>query len=485
MKLFDILKNVNYTITQGEDLDIDYISIDSRNIRANTLFICIRGMHVDGHNYIDSAYRDGACAIVVDRDVENIPSDITVIKVDKSRQALSYIAANFFNNPTERLILAGVTGTNGKTSTTYFVESILRENQVKTGVIGTIETRINNEIVNIDFATSTTPDSIELQKILLHMAKKDVESVVMEVSSHALELHKVDGLTFQVSIFTNLTQDHLDLHGTMENYKRAKSKLFSISKNSVINIDDEVGSFMIEQSMGKVLTYSIEKDSDIKATNIAYSSTGVSFDVHFEDDVHHFDIPIPGKFSVYNALGAIGSGIVLGVSFDVIKTALSKLKAVPGRIQSIKNNKNLTVIVDYAHTPDGLENIIGAVRDFTKGKIITVFGCGGDRDKTKRPIMGQIAGEMSNFCVITSDNPRTENPNAILDEVESGVKLKNTNYIKIVDRREAIKHAIDMATEIDAVIIAGKGHENYQIFAEKTIHFDDSEVASEILNMEE
>jgi len=485
MKLFDILKNVDYTIVQGEERDINYISIDSRNIRRNTLFICINGLHVDGHNFIKSAHADGTCAVVIDRDVEDLPKDITVIKVEKSRAALSYIAANFFNSPTEKLRLAGVTGTNGKTSTTYFVESLLHENKVKTGVIGTIETRIDSDIVQIDFATSTTPDSIELQQILAHMVKKDVDSVVMEVSSHALELHKVDGFLFEVSIFTNLTQDHLDLHGTMENYKRAKSKLFAISKNSVINIDDEVGQFMIEQSRGEVLTYSIEKDSDLMAKDIVYSSTGVDFNVCFKGEVHSFRVPIPGKFSVYNALGSIGAGIVLGIPFDVMQNALRNLRAVPGRIQSIDNNKNLTVIVDYAHTPDGLENIIGAVRDFTKGKVITVFGCGGDRDKTKRPLMGEIAGKMSNFCVITSDNPRTEDPDSIMDEIEVGVKPENENYVKIVDRREAIKYAISMATEEDAVIIAGKGHENYQIFKDKSIHFDDSEVAKEILDVEE
>lgn len=486
MKLFNIINGISYDLVQGNnDLNIEYLSIDSRNIRKDTLFICIQGLHVDGHNYIEGAVSDGACAIVIDKDIANLPKNITVIKVNKSREALSYIASNFFNNPNKKLNLVGVTGTNGKTSTTYFMEAILRENDFKTGVIGTVETRINDEVVTIDFATSTTPDSIELQQILAHMEQKDVSHVVMEVSSHALELHKVDGFTFEVSIFTNLTQDHLDLHGTMENYKRAKSKLFAMSRNSVINIDDSVSDFMIQQSAGKVLTYSIEKDSDLKAINIVYSNVGVTFDIYYDNVLHKFEIPIPGKFSVYNALGVIGAAIALGISIDIIKNALSKLKGVPGRIQSIKNTKGLSVIVDYAHTPDGLENIIGAVRDFTKGKVITVFGCGGDRDKTKRPIMGEIAARMSNFCVITSDNPRTENPNIILDEIEVGVKTTSTDYTKIVDRKEAIKYAIDIATKNDSVIIAGKGHENYQIFANETIYFDDSQVAMEVLNMEE
>lgn len=485
MRLLEILKNLKYTIIQGSDTNIKHISIDSRNIRINTLFICIQGMNVDGHNFINAAISDGAVAIVIDKDIENLPMNATVIKVENSREALSYISANFYNNPVSRLNVVGVTGTNGKTSTTYFMESILREYNCKTGIIGTIDTRINDEPINIDFATSTTPDSIELQQILAYMVEKDVASVVMEVSSHALQLHKVDGFIFEVSIFTNLTQDHLDLHGNMEDYKKAKSKLFTMSKNSIINIDDPIGKFMVEQSRGKVLTYSIEKDSDIKAINIKYSNVGVKFDIKIDNTYHNFVIPIPGKFSVYNALGVIGASIALDIPIEVIKTALSKLKGVPGRIQSIKNNKNLTVIVDYAHTPDGLENILGAVRGFTKGNVITVFGCGGDRDKTKRPIMGEIAGKMSNFCVITSDNPRTENPSVILNEVEVGIKHTNTNYIKIVDRREAIKYAINMATPEDAVVIAGKGHENYQIFANKTIHFDDAEVAMEVLNVGE
>jgi len=265
----------------------------------------------------------------------------------------------------------------------------------------------------------------------------------------------------------------------MENYRDAKAKLFTQSKISVINIDDPYGEFMKNIATGKVLTYSIEKESDLKATNINYTSLGTEFDIVIEENIYRFTIPIPGKFSVYNALGVLGAALTCGVPVEIIQSAFKKLKVVPGRIQRVDNDKNLNVIVDYAHTPDGLENIIKAVRGFTEGKVITVFGCGGDRDKEKRPIMGKIADELSDFCVLTSDNPRSEDPASILDDIEKG--LATSNFVKIVDRYEAIKYAVEMATPKDSVIIAGKGHENYQIFKEETIHFDDVEVAKKVL----
>ena len=481
MKLSNILKNVNHKIIGEEnsiEKEISHLSIDSRNIRKNTLFICIPGFRVDGHNFINHAADSGACAFIVEREVE-APSGATIIQVENTRVAMATIAANFFSNPQNSCRFIGVTGTNGKTSSTFYIQAILMEAQQKTGIIGTVDTKIDNTPLNIDFATSTTPDSIELMQIIRHMADKNVSNIVMEVTSHALALHKVEALQFDVSIFTNLTRDHLDLHGTMENYRDAKAKLFTMSKNCIINIDDPYGPHMAQISTGKVTTYSIDKDSHIRGKNISYFPTGCSFQVDIEGQTQEFYIPIPGKFSVYNALGVIGAALVMAIPMETIKTALKNLNVVPGRIQRVDNNVGLTVIVDYSHTPDSLKSIIEAVRDFTKKRVITVFGCGGDRDKAKRPLMGEIATTLGDYTILTSDNPRTENPSDILADIEAGAK--GHNYTKIEDRYKAIQEAIKMATKDDTVIIAGKGHENYQIFKHQTIPFDDVEVAKKCI----
>lgn len=476
MNLFKLLKNVDHTIIQGEDREIAHLSIDSRNLRKDTLFTCISGFRADGHSFAREAAKGGAVAFITEKDIPPVEG-VTVIKVENSRLALSYIAADFYNNPEKKMSYLGVTGTNGKTSTTYYLQRSLIEWGKKTGLIGTVETKINNSPVNIDFATSTTPDSIELMQILDYMAKRQVSHTVMEVTSHGLALHKVAPIEFDVSIFTNLTQDHLDLHGTMENYRDAKAKLFAQSKASVINIDDPYGEFMLKKS-NKSITYSLEKDSDIKAENISYSPKGVSFSVKLRDNSYDFSLPIPGKFSVYNSLGVIGAGILLDIPVEIIQKALANLAVVPGRVESVPNTKGLNVIVDYAHTPDSLRSIITAARDFTPGKVITVFGCGGDRDKAKRPLMGKVSSELSDFTVLTSDNPRTEEPLSIIEDISAGM---SGAYEKITDRKDAIEYAIKMATSADTVIIAGKGHENYQIFKEQTIVFDDVETAQKII----
>ena len=483
MKLLQLLNGVKYDMYQGEDVDINSIVIDSRKVSKGDIFICIDGMRVDGHKYIESAVSSGAAAVLVQKDVE-ISGDVTVIKVENTRAAMSIMAGNFYNWPSRNYKLVGFTGTNGKTSSTYFLEAILDEANRKSGIIGTVSTRVGNNLVKTEFATSTTPDPVELQQIFGEMADSGVSEVVMEVTSHALELKKVEGLNFEVSVFTNLTQDHLDLHGSMENYKLAKADLFKMSNISVINIDSEYGAFMAGCAKGEVITYSITKPSNLQAINVVYTSQGISFDVVYGETVH-FDIPVPGRFTVYNALGVIGAAIGLKIPMEIIKKALGALKGVPGRIQSIPNNKGIGVYVDYSHTPDSLENIITSVREFTSGRIISIFGCGGDRDRTKRPIMGEISARLGDFSVITSDNPRTEDPQAIVDEVETGVSPITNNYVKITDRREAIYYAINMACSGDSVIIAGKGHESYQIFADKTIHFDDAEEAAEALAKKE
>lgn len=482
MKLTDILAGVDGKLINGKtDIDINAMTIDSRKAGEGVLFVAIVGMTVDGHKFIPSAYEKGTIAVITEHEIENIPDDMTVYQVESARDALAVMAANFYNSPCKELNMIGVTGTNGKTSTTYFIESVLNYIKRKTAVIGTVEIRIGGKKREIEFATSTTPDTIELNQMLRIMADEKCNDVIMEVSSHSLELKKVKDIDFKVGIFTNLTQDHLDFHKTMENYCAAKAKLFTMCEYGVVNVDDEWADKIMETATCKMLTYSIEKQSDLQAKDIEYLMDRVHFTVNIKGEDVRFELMVPGRFSVYNALAAIGAMVSMGVDTADIKAGINNIKGVPGRIQNIPNDKGFNVIVDYAHTPDGLENIINAVREFTKGRIITVFGCGGDRDRTKRPIMGRIVAELSDIPVITSDNPRSEEPEAILKEVEAGVKPVTCKYEMIVDRKAAIKKAVEIAEKGDSIIIAGKGHENYQILKDKTIHFDDAEVAAEIL----
>jgi len=488
MKLKGLVENLEFDLLGGSlDVDIKSLTIDSRTVSEGALFICISGFNVDGHKFIKAACEKGAVAVLCMKDSE-IQSGVTTLKVEDTRDALALISSKFFDKPSEKFRLIGVTGTNGKTSSTYFIETILNSVGRKSGVIGTVETRIGGEKFNpekagVHIVTSTTPDNIELNMLFNIMAEQKVDDVVMEVSSHALELKKVDYCNFYIGVFTNLTQDHLDLHGNMENYGNAKARLFKMCKYGIINADDKYYDKIIQNANCEITTFGIENDCDIKALNIKYHMDRVNFDVRIENKVYPFELNIPGRFSVYNALGAIGTALKMGISVSDIQKGVNMIKGVPGRIQNVKNDKGFNVIVDYAHTPDGLENIISSVREFTKGRIITVFGCGGDRDRKKRPIMGEIVSKLSDFSVLTSDNPRSEEPTSIIKEIETGVKPVTENYISVVDRKEAIFKAVAMARKGDSVIIAGKGHEDYEIFADRTIHFDDLEVAKEALEV--
>ena len=437
MILKDILNGVSGTLLQGDlQQEINSITIDSRKTESNVLFVAIKGMKVDGHSFIGGAYEKGCRAVIVEEDVENLPQDMTVYKVSESREALTVIAGNFYEHPSKKLNMIGVTGTNGKTSTTYFMESILNTIGHKTGVIGTVETRIGGKKRDIKFATSTTPDTLDLNAILKLMADENVEDLVMEVSSHGLALKKVDGIDFNIGIFTNLTQDHLDFHKTMENYCLAKAKLFKMCKTGIINVDDKWSQKIIDEATCDIITYSIDEPSDLQAKNIHYLMDRVVFTVNINGADVDFNLKVPGRFSIYNALGVIGAALSMGIAVDDIQTGINAIKGVPGRIQSVPNDKGFNVIVDYAHTPDGLENILNAVREFTKGKVITVFGCGGDRDKTKRPIMGDIAARLGDYSIITSDNPRSEEPIDIINQVEEGVRPVTDDYEKIVAYKE-------------------------------------------------
>lgn len=482
MKIKNLIKDLNYISFQGdENQDILGITIDSRKALKNYTYIAIKGFNLDGHNFINSAIQNGAKLIICEDDFFTQNQEISILKVKNSRLALSKITKNFYNNPTEKLNLIGVTGTNGKTSSTYFMEQILNEWGKSTAVIGTIEIRANGEKLDFDFATSTTPDTIELNELFNKFIQKNIQNVAMEVSSHALELEKVADCKFKIGIFTNLTQDHLDLHQNMQNYCIAKSKLFKMCEIGIINLDDEYASEILKNAKCKVFTYSIKKTSDLQAKNIKYLMDKVEFDININGNDEHFILNIPGKFSVYNALGVIGASLMLNIPIEIIKKGIFNIKGVKGRIQTIPNDKEFNVIIDYAHTPDGLENIISTVKGFTKGKVINVFGCGGDRDRKKRPLMAEISGKLADYSIITSDNPRSEIPEKIIEEIETGIINITKNYEKITDRKKAIFKAIKIAKKGDSVIIAGKGHENYEIFADKTIHFDDAEVAKEAL----
>lgn len=477
MKLNRLVAELDIEFVRGNlDLKINNISYDSRKSEPNSLFICIEGFKTDGHKYIDEAVRKGAIAVLIERDLENYIDDIVYIKVADSRKAMSYISAEFYNHPLAKLKLIGVTGTNGKTTTTHLIKSVLEEAGKKTGLIGTIGNFIEKKELP---ATRTTPNSLELYKLFKKMFDKGIEYVVMEVSSHAIDLKRVIGMEFEAAVFTNISQDHLDYHKTLAKYIDVKSRLFAQVKAegfSIINNDDGFSHKIIDTSSAAVSTYSIEEKSDFQAKDIRLSAEEISFSVNnFPEKIK---LNLTGKFNVYNALAAFGVGHLLQFDFEIIKNGLEKVGGVAGRFELVKEGQNFTLIVDYAHTPDGMQNVLKTIKGLPCEKIIVVFGCGGDRDKKKRPLMGEIVAEFGDYFIITTDNPRSESPKKIIKDIEKGIKdTKKERYKVIVDRKEAIDHAVKIAQKDDVVVIFGKGHETYQIFFDKTIHFDDREVA--------
>ena len=494
MKLDKLLDGIPHEIIQkGDCQEVSAITIDSREVKPGTLFICLRGLTVDGHTFINSAAEAGATAVLVEDVCDNYPAHLTVIRVSNTRRAMAYIAANFYDNPAKKLRLIGVTGTNGKTTTTYFIEEILRKLGRKTGLIGTVGARVGEVPLDIPFATSTTPDPLELHAIFAKMVEMGVQYVVMEVSSHALALYKMEGLTFDVGVFTNLTQDHLDFHGTMENYALAKAQLFAQSKVAVVNGDDEYTPTMLRLFKGEPpIKYSIHSNTNLQATNVECLAHGSNFELLGE----RFHLPISAKYNVYNILATIGTAMALNLGARFTKTAtedgvtkeirqaVSEISGVPGRIQSVPNDIGAQIFVDYAHTPDSLEKTISSVREITGGRVITLFGCGGDRDTTKRPIMGRIAGRLSDYCILTSDNPRTEDPFDIIAQTEAGVKETAAPYHVCENRKDAIFAGVKMLKPGDALIIAGKGHEDYQEIGKTKYPFSDYETAVEALKLQ-
>ncbi|WP_096516539.1 UDP-N-acetylmuramoyl-L-alanyl-D-glutamate--2,6-diaminopimelate ligase [Clostridium perfringens] len=481
MILKSLLKGLDYEVIKGnEESKVQNIRYDNRKIEQGDAFVCVKGFKVDGHSFIGDAIKKGARVLIVQEEV-SVQEDITIIKVKDTRKALAIMSSNYFGNPKDKLKIIGITGTNGKTTSAFIIKSILEKAGFMTGLIGTIANYIGNKKVD---AVRTTPESYELHELFKNMVDAGVEYCVMEVSSHSLELDRVYGIQFEEGIFTNLTRDHLDFHKTFENYYNAKFKLFERSNHSIINLDDPYGANIVKdieerEVKTKVSTFSIEKESDFKAFEIKSHSNGSEFKVNLEG-VEEFSINIPGEYNIYNSLGCIICAYNLNIPMDKIKEGLSEV-VIPGRCELVAKDKNLpySIIIDYAHTPDGLENILSTVKAFTKNRMISVFGCGGDRDKVKRPQMGKIGCELSDIAIITSDNPRSEEPMDIINDIVK--PLNYDNFIIEVNRKEAIRKAMNMALEGDVIVIAGKGHETYQILKDETIHFDEREVVYDIL----
>ncbi|WP_300381793.1 UDP-N-acetylmuramoyl-L-alanyl-D-glutamate--2,6-diaminopimelate ligase [Clostridium sp.] len=478
MKLLDLLNGVNYEIIKGKvEKEINNIHYDSREIKEGDLFVCLSGFEVDGHNYAQNAIEAGAKVILCEKKIEINDEDTTVLLVSEGRKALAIMSANLYGNPARKLKIIGVTGTNGKTTTVYILKSILEKAGKKVGLVGTIANYIGDEKIETD---KTTPESLELQKLFRDMVNSNCEYCVMETSSHSLDLNRVYGCEYEVGIFTNLTRDHLDFHKTFDNYYNAKFKLFERSKACVINIDDDYGYRIlkdVEKLEDKLIkTYSIKNESDFKATNIGLKDG----DIHFNVNKEVYNSVLPGEYNIYNALGAIAAMKFIGIEDKYIKAGLLDV-VVSGRCERIgyKYNIPYDIVIDFAHTPDGLKNILETLRAFTKNRLISVYGSGGDRDKVKRAELGRIGTELSDLSIITSDNPRQEDPMLIIREIVAGIS--KSNYVAIENRKEAIKMALEMAEEGDVVVLAGKGHENHQITNEGTIDFDERDIVDEIL----
>ncbi|WML27567.1 UDP-N-acetylmuramoyl-L-alanyl-D-glutamate--2,6-diaminopimelate ligase [Neobacillus sp. OS1-33] len=483
MKLQKLLKNLHLLIPfKGEDLEITSIENDNRKVQNGSLFICIKGYTVDGHDFAKAAVKNGAAAILAERP---IALDVPVILVKDTTRAMAVLADSFYGQPTKKLHLIGITGTNGKTTTSHLIEKIMVDAGQRTGLIGTMYTKIAEETIE---TKNTTPESLTLQKTFQQMVDRGVETAVMEVSSHALDLGRVHGCDYDVAVFTNLTQDHLDYHKTMDEYKRAKSLLFAQLGNTfnhqhpkfaVLNADDQASEMYSRATAAHIVTYGIDMRADIQAKDIQMTSSGTRFNLIIETEIYPVQMQLIGKFSVYNVLASIAASLVSGIEINQIIKSIESVEGVSGRFELVNAGQDFTVIVDYAHTPDSLENVLKTIQHIAKKKVFVIVGCGGDRDRTKRPLMAQIACQWATDPILTSDNPRSEDPLAILKEMEAGVK--GEKYKIIPDRKEAINTAIQQASKDDVVLIAGKGHETYQIIGNIVHDFDDRLVAREAI----
>jgi len=487
MKLSELITNLKVKEIIGDlNLNIKGIYHNSREIKRDFLFICIKGFTFDGHDFIDEAINRGAIALVVEKEIPPRPG-ITVIRVDDSRKALAILANQFYGFPSRKLKLIGVTGTNGKTTITYMLRAIFQEEGYRTGLLGTAQNIIGD---NINSSQMTTMESIDLQKTLKEMVEQKNDYAVMEVSSHALQLSRVEGCDFDVAIFTNISKEHFEIHKNFSNYLKAKKKLFlSLNKSkkedckkfAIINIDEEHSKDFIDCNKVNLITYGIEKEADIRAKKIKLDLKSSSFIVETPVGDTEIFLNFGGRYNIYNALASIAAAISKGVSLNIISQALGKFYGAPGRYKLLEYGQNYTIVIDFAHNYHGLENILQNLRNFTSHNIITVFGHGGEKYNKVRAIMGEVIGTYSDYIVITTDNPKSEDPMEIAQEIERGVKKTDKDYIIITDRVKAIKHALEKAEEGDIVLIAGKGPENEQIYHNRVIHHNDEEVVKYIL----
>ena len=479
MLLQYLIENLTDKVITGDtNIDINKIEYNSQKIEKNDIFVAIKGYKEDGNDYIKEAVEKGAVCIVTEDElnVNELPN-ITIVRVQNSRIALSLLASKYYDFPARKLKLIGITGTKGKTTTAYMIRDILNASGKKTGMIGTIYNTYGNVCIE---ASRTSPESLDLQKLLKDMVDAQMEYVVMEVSSHSLVLDRVYGLHFAIGIFTNLSQEHLDFHGTMDNYLLAKSKLFEMCDFALVNGDDIHTPRLKKMIKCKTATFGLDNAVNITASDVRINNNNVEFKMYVNKMLETIVINIPGRFTVYNALAAIGTCSLLGAQMDAILLALSNIK-VPGRSEIIDVQKTFTVMVDYAHNPSSLEAILSSIKKYVKGRIICVFGCGGNRDKEKRSMMGEISGRLADFTVITTDNPRNEDPSIIMKEIEDGVKKTKGLYKIIENRKDAIAFAMRIAWKNDLVLIAGKGHETYQELKNgKRIDFDERKVVKDI-----
>ncbi len=488
MELKNILSTLEGLKVKGDlNIDISNIDSDSRNIKENGLFVAIKGFDVDGHNYIKEAIKRGAVAVIASIDADKkllkeIMDKVTLILAPDTRLALAICACNFYNNPSRKFKLVGITGTKGKTTTSFMVKRILEKAGKKVGLVGTIATYIGDE--KLEDSDRTTPESIKLQQLFSRMARENCEVVIMEVSSQSLKLHRVAGCDFDIGVFTNFSEDHISAkeHPDMKDYFESKLKLFDMCKIGFVNSDDlqtaKIPRLLPDKNIS---TYGIDNYCNLLAKDITITNSFVDYKVKIGTRNERIKIDIPGRFSVYNSLAAIAITTKLGCGAEEIKEALLDLK-VPGRSELVENKKELTIMIDYAHSPESLENILSAVKSYTKGRVISLFGCGGDRDSGKRPLMGEISGKIADFTIITSDNPRTEEPEKIVKQIEEGMKKTKGKYICIVDRIEAIKYAIKMANKNDIIVLAGKGHEPYQEINGVKHPFDERIIVNDIID---
>lgn len=479
MLLQYLIENLTDKVIIGDtNIDINKIEYNSQKIESNDVFVAIKGYKEDGNDYIKEAVEKGAVCIVTEDELNaNELPNITIVRVQNSRIALSLIASKYYDFPARKLKLIGITGTKGKTTTAYMIRDILNASGKKTGMIGTIYNTYGNVCIE---ASRTSPESLDLQKLLKDMVDAQMEYVVMEVSSHSLVLDRVYGLHFAIGIFTNLSQEHLDFHGTMDNYLLAKSKLFEMCDFALVNGDDIHTPRLKKMIKCKTATFGLDNAVNITASDVRINNNNVEFKMYVNKMLETIVINIPGRFTVYNALAAIGTCSLLGAQMDAILLALANIK-VPGRSEIIDVPKTFTVMVDYAHNPSSLEAILSSIKKYVKGRIICVFGCGGNRDKEKRPMMGEISGRLADFTVITTDNPRNEDPSIIMKEIEDGVKKTKGLYKIIENRKDAIAFAMRIAWKNDLVLIAGKGHETYQELKNgKRIDFDERKVVKDI-----